>query len=67
MIRFKVLPPMPLDWGNSELHLPCVILVDTSASMLAVKNELHKGLDALLQCIRRPGIRKTRHLSDWFW
>ena len=67
MIRFKELPPMPLDWGNSELHLPCVILVDTSASMLAVKNELHKGLDALLQCIRRPGIRKTRNLSDWFW
>lgn len=51
MIRFKELPPMPLDWGNSELHLPCVILVDTSASMIAVKDELHKGLDALFNAL----------------
>ena len=51
MIRFKEPPPTPLDWGNSELHLPCVILVDTSASMIVIKDELHKGLNALFNTL----------------
>lgn len=51
MISFKEPPPTPLDWGNSELQLPCVILVDTSASMILVKDELHKGVDVLFKAL----------------
>lgn len=51
MISFKEPPPTPLDEGNCELHLPCVILIDTSVSMIVVKDELHKGLNALIKTL----------------
>lgn len=58
MIKFKKIPPTPLDWKDSELRLPCVILIDTSASMIMVKDELHKGLGALLKTLDALALRR---------
>ena len=40
----------PIENGG-EMHLPCVVLVDTSGSMDKVKDQLHEGLVALAEAL----------------
>ena len=40
----------PIENGG-EMHLPCVVLVDTSYSMAIVKDQLHEGLVALAEAL----------------
>lgn len=40
----------PIENGG-EMHLPCVVLVDTSGSMDRVKNQLYEGLVALAEAL----------------
>ncbi len=43
--------PRPIENGG-EIHLPCVVLVDTSGSMSTAMNELHEGLVQLGEALR---------------
>ena len=42
---------LPIENGG-EIHLPCVVLVDTSLSMSGSMDELHAGLEALGDALR---------------
>lgn len=37
--------------NRTEMHVPCVVLLDTSSSMAGVKNQLEKGLDTLVNSL----------------
>ena len=37
--------------NRTEMHLPCVVLVDTSSSMSGVKDQIERGLDTLVNSL----------------
>lgn len=37
--------------NRTEMHLPCVVLLDTSSSMRSVKDQLERGLDTLVNSL----------------
>lgn len=37
--------------NRTEMHLPCVVLVDTSSSMRSVQNQIERGLDTLVNSL----------------
>lgn len=55
MINFKEYPRGGVANSNvvngGEIHLPCVVLVDTSASMNIVKDQLHEGLMEMAEAL----------------
>ena len=40
----------PVENGG-EIHLPCVVLVDTSGSMASVKDQLRQGLTEMVEAL----------------
>ena len=55
----------PIENGG-EIHLPCVVLIDTSGSMARVKKQLEDGLATMAEALDDQATWPCRVLRDLF-